>query len=85
MKTFKEVIRENLITENTHKWYSVQGWKDGSKHNDTLDNLVGDNYRHAANADSSHPDSKRPDHHIGIPISNYKAIRFMDRTATSVK
>lgn len=84
MKTFKQLVEAHLAESDTHKWYSVKGWKDGSAHHDTLDNLVGDEYRHAATATPGHPDEKRPDHHIGIPRTNLKAIAFMDRVAKKV-
>ena len=81
LRNLVEATFLDVLSENTHQWYSVKGWKDGSARNATLDNLVGDRYKHAMNLDINDPDSKRPDHHIGIHESNKKAIAFMDLKA----
>jgi hypothetical protein len=80
-KDFNMKNESESLEESEYKWYSVKGWKDGSRHHDKLDDLVGDNYSHAAIHKSA---EHRPDHHIGIPVKNQAAIRYMDKHAKSL-
>lgn len=82
IKSFKSYNRELAeAAVVTHKWYSVKHWKDGSEHFDNLDSHTNGEYKHPALGNTSR---KRPDHHIGIPTKNKKAIAYMDKYAKSV-
>lgn len=75
----EELDEEEEQLDETHVWYSTGDWEasSGTKHFDHLDDLVGQNYKHAA----KDMKIKRPDDHIGIPKTNKKAIAYMNKHA----
>jgi len=80
----KESLEE--AAKVTHKWYSVKDWKNDGDF-DELDDLHGEREARKFGPIKSGEDSPRSTHkhyHLGIPVANTAAIKYMDSNAKAV-
>jgi hypothetical protein len=84
LKSANESLEE--AAKVTHKWYSVKDWKNDGDF-DELDDLHGEREARKFGPIKSGEDSPRSTHkhyHLGIPVANTAAIKYMDSNAKAV-